>query len=170
MPLSMYQASVPVMVRGLNVLVSLLGTGASHAEASGQSPTSLVEARLAPDMLTLAGQVQRASDTAKFAASRLTGETAPSFADDEVTIAQLQQRCAATVGFLQTIRPEAFEGAETRSVTFGGRDKTTLSGDAYLLSFALPNFFFHVTTAYDILRHSGVAIGKRDYLGAFGPA
>ena len=164
MPLSMYDASVPVFKRGLGVLSTLIAKGEAH----GGDAAALVGARLAPDMLTFAGQVQRANDSAKFAAARLTGGTGPSFPDDETTLAQLRDRCTATIAYLDTVTAEAFEGSETRSVTFGGGDnKWTLVGTAYLLSFALPNFYFHVTTAYDILRHQGVAIGKRDYLGPF---
>ena len=118
-------------------------------------------------MLTLGGQVQRASDTAKFAAARLTGTDGPGFSDDETTIEALKARCAKTIAYLESVPQEAFEGAEQRSITFGGQTKTTLPGEAYLLGFVLPNFFFHVTTAYDILRHSGVPVGKRDYLGPY---
>lgn len=167
MPLTVHQASVPVLIRGLNILSSLLDKGAAHAADRGAGPDEFVDARLAPDMLTLAGQVQRASDTAKFAAARLTGTDGPSFADDETTIEALKVRCADTISYLESVPPEAFEGAEQRSITFGGKVKTTLPGEAYLLGFVLPNFFFHVTTAYDILRNSGVAVGKRDYLGPY---
>jgi uncharacterized protein len=171
MPISMYQASIPVFTRGLNILSTLIDKGAAHVAEHKLDPASLVVARLAPDMLPLAGQVQRASDTSKFAAARLTGEPAPSFADEETTLDQLRERCARTISFLETVRPDALEGSETRMISFGGGDtKWSLRGDAYLLSFALPNFFFHVTTAYDILRHLGVAVGKRDYLGRFDEA
>ncbi|MBP0494876.1 DUF1993 domain-containing protein [Roseomonas sp. SG15] len=169
MPLSMYQASVPVLLRGLGVLSTLLEKGAAHAAASGIDPAELVQARLAPDMLTLAGQVQRASDTSKFAAARLSGLPAPSFPDEEASVDDLLQRVAATVEFLQSVPAEAFEGSEGRSITYGPQSRpTTLPGADYLLGFALPNFYFHVTTAYDILRHLGAPIGKRDYLGPLG--
>jgi uncharacterized protein len=164
MTLSMYNASVPVLLRGLRVLDSLLAKGVDFAVQQGMDEKSLVEARLAPDMLPLSGQVQRASDTAKFAASRLTGLAAPSFADEETSFAELRDRCSRTIAFLEEVDPQAFEGSETRQITFGAA-KRTLSGEAYLLTFAIPNFFFHVTTAYDILRHKGVQIGKSDYLG-----
>ncbi|WP_046868398.1 DUF1993 domain-containing protein [Microvirga massiliensis] len=167
MPISMYQASVPVLTRGLAILSTLIDKGAAHAAEHKLDPASLVNGRLAPDMLPLSGQVQRASDTAKFAVVRLTGEPAPSFADEETTLDQLRERCARTISFLEKVRPDVFEGSEARTISFGGDTKLTAPGDAYLLSFALPNFFFHVTTAYDILRHMGVAIGKRDYLGRF---
>ena len=166
MPLSMHQASIPVFVRGLGVLSDLLSKGAAHADEKGLDRATIVATRLAPDMMPLSAQVQRASDTAKFAATRLTGEDGPSFADEETTFDALRLRCTRTVSYLQTVEPEALEGSETRQITFGGgASKVTLPGDAYLLSFALPNFFFHVTTAYDILRHVGVPIGKLDYLG-----
>ena len=163
MPVSMFDASVPVFVRGLTVLSDLLDKGERHA---GPAAAELLGARLAPDMLTLAGQVQRASDSAKFGAARLTGTEAPSFADDETTFAALRGRCERTVAYLRGFAPDAFSGGETRSVTFGGAaNRRTLPGEAYLLSFALPNFYFHVATAYGILRQAGVPIGKRDYLG-----
>ncbi|MCE4226621.1 DUF1993 domain-containing protein [Methylobacterium sp. C25] len=166
MPLSMYQASIPVLTRGLDVLSTLLGKGAAHADAGGHDRATIVAARLAPDMLPLSGQIQRASDTAKFAAARLTGVDGPSFADEEATLDDLQERCAKTIAYLETVSLDAFAGSETRQITFGGgTSKTTLPGDAYLLHFALPNFFFHVTTAYDILRHVGVPLSKLDYLG-----
>ena len=167
MQVSMFGASVPVFVRGLTVLSGLLDKGVEHARKHGLAEATLVEARLAPDMLTLAGQVQRASDSAKFGVARLTGTEAPSFNDDEATFDALQDRCSKTIAYVRSIVPEAFAGSETRSITFGGATKTTLPGEAYIFSFALPNFFFHLTTAYDILRHEGVPIGKRDYLGSY---
>jgi uncharacterized protein len=168
MPLTLYEASVPVFTRGLTILSTLLDRAEAHADQTGAPAASYVEARLAPDMLTLAGQVQRASDTAKFGGARLTGVQAPSFADEETTFAQLRERCARTVAYLGTLAPAAFAGSDTRAVTFGGgANQRTLPADRYVLQFALPNFFFHVTTAYDILRHMGVPVGKRDYLGPF---
>ena len=168
MPLSMFDASVPVLTRGLTILSTLLEKGEKHAAENGTDEAALVGARLAPDMLPLAGQVQRASDTAKFAAARLTGTEAPSLPDDETTIDQLRQRCAKTIAYLERVERSGFEDSEQRLVTFGGgANKWTLPGDRYLLTFALPNFFFHVTTAYDILRHRGVPVGKRDFLGPF---
>lgn len=167
MPISMFNASVPVFIRGLTVLSSLLDKAEQHAKALSLAEAALVEARLAPDMLTLAGQVQRASDTAKLGTARLTGTEAPSYEDKESRFNELQERCAKTIAYLQTVQADAFEGSETRPVTFGGTPKWTLPGEDYLLRFALPNFFFHVTTAHDILRHKGVTIGKRDYLGPY---
>ncbi|WP_018263347.1 DUF1993 domain-containing protein [Methylobacterium sp. WSM2598] len=166
MSLSLYDASVPVFTRGLTVS-TLLDKAEAHAAGSGAALSTSVEARLAPDMLTLAGQVQRASDTAKFGAARLTGTQAPSFADDETTFDQLRERCAKTIAYLGTVAPETFAGSETRIVTFGGwANASTLRGDRYLFQFALPTFF-DVTTAYDILQHEGVPVGKCDYLGRY---
>lgn len=168
MSLTLYEASVPVFTRGLTILSTLLDRAEAHASGTGEALASYVEARLAPDMLTLAGQVQRASDTAKFAGARLTASEARSFADEETTFEQLRERCAKTVAYLGTLAPLAFEGSTTRAITFGGGAfRQTLTADRYVLQFALPNFFFHVTTAYDILRHKGVPVGKRDYLGPF---
>ena len=162
MPLSMYQASIPVLVRGLKNLSAVLRKGEAHAGGA-----ALVEARLAPDMFTLAGQIQRASDTAKGCAARLAGIDNPSFPDAETTFAQLQERIARTVGFLQGVKREQIDGTEDKAISFkAGPNVLNFTGASYLLTFVVPNFFFHVTTAYDILRHKGVAIGKMDYLGA----
>ncbi|KQP44156.1 DUF1993 family protein [Pseudorhodoferax sp. Leaf274] len=166
MPLSMYQASVPVFQRQLGVLSQLLHKGLAHAQAQGQDPAVLLQARLAPDMFPLTGQVQSASDAAKFGAARLGGIVPPRFEDNEATFDELQARIAKTLEFLATVRPEQIDGSESRAIVLkvGGREMP-FEGQPYLLGFVLPNFFFHVTTAYDILRHQGVAIGKRDFLG-----
>ncbi|OZI66940.1 DUF1993 domain-containing protein [Bordetella genomosp. 11] len=168
MPLSMYQASIPVFVRALNVLTALLDKAEAHAAQNGLDLSTLVNARLAPDMYPLSGQIQRASDASKFAVKRLTGLDAPSFEDVETTFPELRKRIADTVAWLQSVPASALEGSESKSVqlTFGDF-KPTFQGDAYLLSFALPNFYFHITTAYGILRHSGVPIGKLDFLGPY---
>lgn len=169
MPLSMHRASVPVFVRALKVLATLLEKGEAHAKAQGLDPDTLVAARLAEDMLPLSGQVQRASDASKGAVARLTGVEAPAMADEETTLAQLQKRVADTLAYIESVDPKAFEGSENRTVelkTPGGT--LTFTGEDYLLGFALPNFFFHVVTAYDVLRHKGVQIGKLDYLGPVG--
>jgi len=168
MSLSMYQASVPAFVRGLNVLAALLQKAADHAAAAGMDPAELVNARLAPDMYPLSGQVQRASDASKFAVQRLSRVEAPKFPDEETTFEQLQQRIAATIAYLQEVAADRLEGAEGRKVTLAFGDfKQDFRGDDYLLTFALPNFYFHVTTAYAILRHAGVKIGKLDFLGPY---
>jgi hypothetical protein len=165
MSLSMYRASIPVLVRALNNLSAILEKGAAHAAASNIDPAELVGARLAPDMLTLAGQIQRASDSAKGAAARLAGIENPSFADDETTFADLQERIVKTRRFLESVSAEQIDGSAARTIELNLGTKVTIRGDDYLLNFALPNFYFHVTTAYDILRHSGVPVGKMDYLG-----
>lgn len=165
MPISTYQASVPVFVEGLNVLTHLLQKGEAHARETGADPASLVEARLAPDMLTLAGQIQRASDTSKLSLERLTGVPAPKLEDNEKTFAELYVRIDRTLAYLKNFAESQLEGAEARTIELKLRDFTpTFTGASYLFAFALPNFFFHVTTAYDILRHNGVKIGKRDFL------
>jgi hypothetical protein len=160
MSISTYDASAPVFVRGFRVLSDLL----AKAEAHGGD--SLVEARLAPDMLNLAGQVQRASDTAKFAIARLGDVQPPSFEDNETTIADLRKRIDATVDWIQSVDRAALEAGATRAISRKFKDtEHSFTGASYLLTFAIPNFFFHVTTAYDILRHNGVGVGKLDYLG-----
>ena len=167
MSLSMYDASVPVLIRGLSSLSHLLEKGLASAEARKIDPSVLVVARLAPDMHPLKNQVQIASDSAKGAASRLAGVETPSWPDTETTFPELQARIKKTIDYLQTFKPEQFEGAETKTVTLplpGGEMKFT--GQEFLFGFVLPNFFFHVTTAHAILRHNGVPIGKMDYLGA----
>jgi uncharacterized protein len=169
MNLSMYPASIPVLIRGLETLSRLLDKAAAHAEAKKIDPAVFIGARLYPDMFALARQVQIASDTAKGAASRLAGIGNPSFADTETTFPELQQRIAKTVDFLTGIQPAQIDGSEDREVVLPTRSKGELrfTGQDYLLQHALPNFFFHVTTTYAILRHSGVEVGKWDYLGAF---
>lgn len=166
MSISMHQAAIPAFVRGLTVLSAILEKAAAHAEAGGVAPDTLINARLAPDMHPLSSQIQRASDTSKLAAERLTGVKSPRFDDTESTFAELQKRIVDTIAYLESVEPGQFEGSETRTITLNfGEFKPTFQGDVYLLGFALPNFYFHVTTAYDILRHNGVNIGKRDYLG-----
>ncbi len=166
MALSMYDASVPVLVRGLSNLSAILDKGAAFAEAKKIEPSVLIGARLAPDMHPLSRQVQIASDSAKGAASRLTGGDTPSWPDNEKTFAELQARIRQTIDYLQTFKAAQFEGAEAMTIGLplpGGELK--LSGQEFLFGFVLPNFFFHVTTAYAILRHNGVEIGKMDFIG-----
>jgi hypothetical protein len=161
---TIYEASVPVFIRGLENLAKLL----DMAVAQGMDPATLVGARLAPDMFTLAGQVQSASDSAKAGAGRLADVERPSFPDTEATMPELQERIAKTIAFLRGIDPARFEAAADRTITLPMRGSSiSLSGQDYLLKFAIPNFFFHIATAYGLLRHNGATIGKRDYLGAF---
>jgi hypothetical protein len=166
MSLTMYAVSVPVLVRGLGNLSGLLEKGLASAEARNIDPAVLIAARLAPDMHPLSRQVQIASDSAKGAASRLAGVDNPSWPDTETTFPELQARIKQTIDYLQTFKPEQFEGSETKTVTLpspGG--DMNFTGQDFLFGFVLPNFFFHVTTAHAILRHNGVPIGKMDYLG-----
>ncbi|MCX5478521.1 DUF1993 domain-containing protein [Kaistia geumhonensis] len=166
MSFSIYDITIPVFRRGFTVLSAVLDKGLAHASAEGVDPATYVEARLAPDMLPLSGQVQRASDTAKACAARLTGLAAPSFPDEETSFEELQARIGRTVDYLASVDPAAFEGGEERQVTLRSRaGETPFVGRDYALQHALPNFFFHVTTAYGILRMKGVPVGKRDYLG-----
>jgi hypothetical protein len=168
MALSMYDISVPVFTRGLGQLIHLFDKSLAHAKANGIDTATLVDARLAPDMLTLAGQVQRASDASKLGAARIAGITAPSFPDEEKTWDDLLARIRKTQDFLATIDRALIDGQEERPVTIKQREgEAHFTAQRYLLQFALPNFFFHVTTAYDVLRHSGMPVGKLDYLGKF---
>lgn len=167
MSLSMYQASIPVLVRGLENLAAILRKAAADAEARKIAPEVLLNARLAPDMFPLARQVQIVSDTAKGCAARLAGIAVPSYADTETSFAELQERIARTLAFLNGIAPDQVDGSEQRPIVLRAHEREIhFSGQSYLLTFALPNFFFHLTTAYAILRHNGVQIGKQDYLGS----
>jgi hypothetical protein len=166
MSLSMYQASVPVFVRALENLSAILHKAAAYAEARKIDPSVLMNARLYPDMLPLSRQVQIASDNAKGPVARLANVERPVWDDNETTFAQLQARIAKTITFLKSVKPEQIDGSEDRTVTMKiGPDEHAFKGQPYLLGFALPNFYFHVTTAYSILRHSGVEIGKTDFIG-----
>lgn len=168
MPLSMYQASIPIFTRALGILATLLDKAAAHAEARKIDAAVFINARLAPDMFPLGRQVQAASDAAKSCAARLAGIEVPSFPDTETTFPELKQRIAKTVAFLGSLRPAQIDGSEEQAITLKLRGReVAFSGQNYLFAFALPNFFFHVTTAYDILRHNGLEIGKADYLGNF---
>ncbi len=166
MSITLYQVSIPLLIRGLNNLSSLLEKAEQHADAQGQEHAGLLTARLYEDMFPLTSQVQRASDTAKATASRLSGVAAPPFADDETSFDELQARINKTIVFLESIPAEAVDGQEQRPVTMKLRgEERTQSAQEYLMVFGLPNFLFHVTTAYDILRHKGVTLGKMDFLG-----
>jgi hypothetical protein len=166
MKISMYQLSVPTFIRMLNNLAAVLDKGAAHAEAKKIDPSVLINARLYPDMLPLTRQVQIAGDTAKSAAARLAGLEPPKYEDTETTFADLKGRIQKTISYLNTFKPEQIDGSEDRTVTLQIRgNPVTFQGMPYLLNQGIPNFYFHVTTAYDILRHCGVELGKADYLG-----
>ena len=167
MQLSMYQASAPVFVQFLTSLSAILKKAADHCAAKKIDPSVLVNGRLCPDMFPLSRQVQIATDQAKGCVARLAGAEVPSYADTEATFEDLQARIKKTLDFVQSFKPEQIDGTEEREIVLklGGREMT-FKGRDYLLTFVHPNFYFHVTTAYAILRHSGVEVGKRDYLGA----
>ena len=166
MALTMYDASVTVFLHNLKQLSHLLDKGLAHATATGIDPVTLVQARLADDMRPLSFQIQSASDAAKLAVARLSNVAAPAFADTETTFEELQVRIAKTRDYLESVPREAFAGSEQRTFTMkAGSSELNFVGQPYLLHFALPNFFFHVTAAYAILRNSGVPLGKKDFLG-----
>ena len=166
MTLSMYEASIPVFQRALTNLSAILAKAAAHAEAKKFDPVVLVNARLAPDMLPLSRQIQIAADHARGAAARLAGLERPPVADTEATLDELQARIASTLAYIGTFSPAQIDGSEAREITLPLRTgEVKLKGQPYLLHFAFPNFWFHVTTAYAILRHNGVDIGKLDFLG-----
>jgi hypothetical protein len=166
MGFSLYDASIPVFVRALRNLAGLLEKGQADAVARGFDPGVLLAARLAPDMLALPRQVQIACDMAKNGAARLAGVDAPSFPDTEASFEELQARIAKTIGFIETVSAAQLDGAETRRIhlKFPGQEME-FSGADYLTGFVLPNLYFHVTTTYALLRHNGVKIGKRDFIG-----
>ena len=166
MIISMYQASAPRFVNILTNLSAILDKAQAHVEARKIDSESLTSYRLFPDMLPMRRQVQIACDGAKGAVARLAGVEIPKHEDTERTFAELKARIAKTIEFVRTIRPEQLDGTEDKVITLklGGKD-TTFKGMQYLLGHALPNFYFHVTTTYNILRHNGIEIGKRDYLG-----
>lgn len=162
----MFDTSIPVLIHFLKGLSAILKRAEDHCEAKKIDPDALLTARLFPDMFTFTRQVLLVTDFAKGMGARLAGIPVPSFADDEKTFAELQTRLAKTVDFLSTLRKEQFDDAATRTVTIkvGGKD-TDFTGGAYAATYALPNFYFHLATAYNILRHNGLELGKKDYMG-----
>ena len=166
MTLSMYQASVPVFVKMLTNLKSVLQKAAAHAQARKIDDAVLVNARLYPDMLPLSKQIQIASDFARGTAARLAGAEPPSYEDNEKTLTELMARIDRTIEFLRTKKAGEIDGSEGREIVRPVRGEPhKFSGVNYLLQYALPNFFFHATTAYAILRHNGIEVGKQDYIG-----
>lgn len=166
MPLSMFQASAPVFIRAMNNLKVVLDKGAAHAAANKIDPTVLLNSRLFPDMFPLVRQVQIASDNAKGGGARLAGMTPPKYEDNEASFPELNARIEKTVAFLQTLTPAQIDGAEEKTINLTLGQKTlSFPGQAYLFGLVLPNLYFHVTTAYAILRHCGVPLGKEDFLG-----
>ena len=166
MSLSMYQASAPVYTQMLKTLSAILKKAEEHCEAKKIDPSVFVNARLYPDMAPLSRQIQIATDQPKAVLSRLAGIEVPSWPDTETTFEQLHARIGKALAYIDTFKPEQIDGTEAKNVTLKvGPQDMTFKGQQYLMHFSLPNFFFHVVTAYDILRHNGVEIGKRDFLG-----
>lgn len=166
MTISMYQASVPRFVTILGNLSNILDKAQAHVEAKKIDGTSLTNYRLFPDMLPMTTQVQIACDAAKGVVGRLAGVEMPVFDDKETTLAELKARVDNTIAFIQSIPAEKIDGTEDKDIVIVRRDKETrYKGMQFLLGHAIPNFYFHVTTTYNILRHNGVEIGKRDFLG-----
>ena len=166
MTISMYQASVPRFANTLGNLSAILEKAQAHAEAKKIDPLVLTACRLTPDMFPMSRQVQIACDTAKGAVARLAGLEVPRHEDTEKTFEELKSRIAKTLDFIGTVKAAQIDGTEDREIVLKlAGNEVKYKGLQYLLGFAWPNFYFHVTTAYDILRHNGVEIGKRDFIG-----
>jgi len=167
MTISMYQASIPGFLRQLDILSKILTKAEDHAKAKNIDPSIFVNARLAPDMYPLARQVQIATDGVKGFAARISGTEIPSFPDTETTFEELHARIKKTSDFLKTFKPEQIDGTEEKDIAFPRRNAPDwqFKGLDYLTTFVIPNLHFHTTTAYAILRHNGIELGKRDYLG-----
>jgi uncharacterized protein len=166
MTISMYQAAIPPMVRALNNLAAILEKGEASAIARKIDPSVLIASRLYPDMLPLVKQIQIASDIARRGAARLAGVEAPSMEDSETSFPELIARLKATVAYLETLTPAQIDGTESKAIVLPmGKITMNFEGLPYLVGFVLPNVYFHITTAYNILRHNGVEVGKQDFLG-----
>jgi hypothetical protein len=163
----LYDLSIVPMLRSLRNLDAIVGKAEAYATADdGIDPNTLIQARLYPNMRPFVFQIRTATDTAKGAVARLTGRAIPSWADDEASFADIHGRLRKAIDYLSGFKPGDFEGAAERSIELKlGPNTVKFTGASYLANFVLPNFFFHVTTAYNILRHNGVVIGKRDFLG-----
>jgi hypothetical protein len=167
MTVSMYQVSVPIFVQGLTGLAGVLEMAAAYAAERKIAEATLLQARLYPDMFPLVRQVQIATDFAKGAVGRLAGVELPAYDDTETSLEALRERIDRTIAFLKGFDPAQIDGSETREISLVRRGETSIhTGQAYLLQQAMPNFYFHVTTAYAILRHNGAPVGKRDFLGS----
>jgi hypothetical protein len=166
MTISMYQASVPRIINMLGNLSRIIEKAQAHADAKKIDPAAIIDFRLYPDMFSLCRQVQIATDTAKSVVARLAGADIPAYEDNERSFDDLKARIAKTITFVETFKPAQIDGTEDKDiVTKRGDKETHYKGMQFLLNHAMPNVYFHVTTAYNILRHNGVEIGKRDYLG-----
>ena len=167
MSISIYQSSVPVFERSLTAFLGILDKAQAHAEARKFDPTNYLSIRLSPDMFPLTRQIQTFCDQAKNGSFRLAGTEAPALEDKETTFAEVRQRVQKTLDLVKSIDAKAFDGGEDREIVLPlGPNKMKIQGANYLLHFVLPNFYFHLATAYDILRSGGVEIGKRDFMGA----
>ncbi len=168
MPITMYAASSPRFVHMLNNLSALLDKAQAHIDAKKLDPAALTTARLFPDMFHFARQIQVSCDVAKGAVARLGGVEVPKYEDTEQTIAELKARIAKTIAFINTVKPEQIDGSADKDITLKlGKQDYTFKGMQYLLNFAHPNFYFHATSAYNILRHNGVELIKKDFNGEF---
>lgn len=166
MSLSMHQASAPIFVRQFAALTAIIDKAQAFVKDGGLDEAEFIDARLAPDMLNFAKQVQIATDSAKGGMARLAGVEVPAFEDNETNFDELKDRIARTVAFIESVPAASVDGTEDKAIAFAVREQEMkFVGQPYLLHFVLPNFFFHVTTAYAILRHKGVQIGKIDFLG-----
>lgn len=165
MQTSLYTMTVPLFIKALSNLSNFIDKAVIHAQNKDLDPDSLVESRLAPDMYPFAGQVQRASDQAKSFAPRLNGRESPSIPDTEKTMEDLKARIDKTIAILKSVKPEEVDGKEEVEVTLPYMPGKKLNGFDYTTQLALPNFYFHITTAYAILRHNGVDLGKADFIG-----
>jgi hypothetical protein len=162
----MHQVAVPTLAKSLRALSGVLAKGAADAEARKIDPQVFLTARLAPDMFTLTRQVQIATDMIKGGIGRLSGVDVPKYEDTEASFAELHARIEKTLAFIESVSAETIDGTEAKPITITvAKQDMHFTGQVYLLHWVLPNVFFHITTAYDILRHNGVAIGKRDFLG-----
>ncbi len=167
MSLSMYEAAFPPVIRTLGSLSAILDKTAAHCEAHNIDPSALMHYRLAPDMFALPRQFQIAADHAKGMAARLAGLDMPSYPDTESTLEELKGRLIKTIMFIRSVPQSEIEGSEGRHIKLKLKDtELTFTGRDYVFGFVLPNFYFHAATAYNLLRHAGVALGKRDFLGA----
>jgi hypothetical protein len=166
MAISLYQASVPAFIRALNNLAAIIEKGAAHAQARKIDDAVLLNSRLYPDMFPLVRQVQIATDTARSGAGRLASAEFPAYEDKEATFQELAVRIRNTVAYLESLRPAQIDGGEDKTISWQTRSSTkSMQALPYLMNHLLPNIHFHVTTAYGILRHNGVEIGKKDFLG-----
>jgi hypothetical protein len=167
MSITMHSASVPIFVRMLANVNTWLDKAEAHAAAKKFDTSVYLNTRLAPDMLPFTKQIQIACDTVKFCVARLAGVDSPKFEDNETTLAELRERISATIAYVKSVPAAQIDGSEEKDITLPRRDgPIIMKGEAYLKHFVLPNFFFHLTTAYALLRHNGVEVGKMDYLGA----